>query len=213
MKKLLLTLTLVLTFVGLAKAETATITFSDKFSANSTELTDISINDEVSVSFDKGSGSTAPQYYTNGTAVRWYAGNTMTIKASSTITSIEVIFGSSDGTNAISADVGTWSSPNWTGSANTVVFTEAGSSGNRRIAGLNVTYGGGGGSINPDPGTDPEPDPDVPSGPGGTVTFDATAQGYANAQVVSSYSSNPVSFDFAKGSNSNAPTYYTSGTA
>lgn len=213
MKKLLLTLAVVLTFVGLAKAETAEITFSDKFSANSTELTDISINNEVSVSFAKGSGSTAPQYYTNGTAVRWYAGNTMTIKASSTITSIEVVFGTSDGTNAISTDVGTWSSPKWTGSSNTVVFSEAGSSGNRRIAGLIVTYGGGGGSINPDPGTDPDPDPG-PTPSNGTVTFDATAQGYANAEVITSYNSFPVSFAFSKGTNSNnAPAYYTTGTS
>lgn len=164
MKKFLLSLAAVFAIGTTAMAETATITFSEKYSEN-TVLTDelIKINDDVTVTFAKGNGSTAPQYYTNGTAVRWYGGNTMTVACpEGSITQIEIVFGTSDGSNAISADTGTFSSPNWTGSSSTVVFTEAGTSGNRRIAGLTVTYGEGGSTG----GETPE-QPDQPSNPGG----------------------------------------------
>lgn len=160
MKKLIFTLGLLLSFVGLTKAGTASIIFSEKFDANSTQITDLKLDDVVTVSFDKGTGSTEPQYYLNGTAVRVYGGNTLTISATSTITGIEITFGTGDGTNEIKADTGTLEAGIWTGSATEVVFTVDGTKGNRRIEAITVTYEGeGGGTITPDP-VEPEPDPD-----------------------------------------------------
>ena len=43
-------------------------------------LSPIAIDNNVNVSFSKGTGSTTPKYLTNGTAVRAYGGNTMTIR-------------------------------------------------------------------------------------------------------------------------------------
>ncbi len=95
-----------------------------------------------SVTFDKGSNnSNAPKYYTNGTAIRMYGGNTMTIASTTkTIAKIEITFGSSDGSNEITTDEVTYSNGTWTGSASSVTFTISGTSGNRRIRKVKVTY-------------------------------------------------------------------------
>ena len=165
MKKFIFTLVLLLSMVSFAKAETVSITFSDKFSENSTELTDIKFNDDVSVSFDKAEGQTPPQYYANGTAVRCYGGNTMTISTNKgAITKIVIILGTGDGTNAINTNSGSLEDRTWTGNASSVVFTVDGKSGNRRIAGLEVSYDAdGSGTVDPDPvvpdPVDPTPDP------------------------------------------------------
>ncbi|MBR3480341.1 MAG: endonuclease [Prevotella sp.] len=95
-----------------------------------------------SVTFDKGSNkSNAPKYYTNGTAIRMYGGNTMTIASTTKkIAKIEITFGSSDGSNEITTDEVTYSNGTWTGSASSVTFTISGTSGNRRIRKVKVTY-------------------------------------------------------------------------
>lgn len=104
----------------------------------------ISIDGNVSVTFNKGTGSTNPTYYTNGTAVRCYGGNNFVVNAGSyTITSITLTFGTGGDSNAITTNVNTFSSPTWTGSASSVTFTIGGTSGNRRIKGISVTYSGG----------------------------------------------------------------------
>jgi len=95
----------------------------------------------VTVTFAKGGGSNAPKYYSNGAAVRCYAGNTITVSALN-ITGIEFTFGASDGSNTITADTGTFTTPSWTGLADQVVFTIGGSSGNRRISAMTVTMNG-----------------------------------------------------------------------
>ena len=97
-----------------------------------------------SVAFDKGSNSNTPKYYTSGTAIRIYGGGYFTVSSNATITKIVLGFGSSDGSNAITTNVDTYSNGTWTGSANSVKFTIGGSSGNRRIASLTVTTFGGG---------------------------------------------------------------------
>ena len=124
---------------------TASVTFSDKYS-NDTELNGVTvaIDSQVSVTFNKGTGSNVPKYYANGTAARCYAGNNFVVSAGSyTITSITLTYGSSDGSNAITTNVETFTSPTWTGSASSVTFTIGGNSGNRRISGISVTYLGG----------------------------------------------------------------------
>lgn len=106
--------------------------------------TDISIDDNVKVVFSTNTGSNPPKYYTNGTAVRCYGGNQFVVSTTSgSITKITLTYGSSDGSNAITTNVNTFNSPNWTGSATSVTFTIGGTSGNRRIKEIEVTYSGG----------------------------------------------------------------------
>lgn len=94
------------------------------------------------VSFDKGTNSNAPKYYTSGTAIRCYGSNSFTVagKSGYTLTKIELTFGSSDGTNAITTDSDTYSSGTWTGSASSVTFTIGGTTGNRRIRKITVYW-------------------------------------------------------------------------
>lgn len=124
---------------------TKSITFSDLYSVN-TDLNGITvpIDSNVGVTFNKNTGGTNPQYYTNGSAVRCYAGNNFIIDAGDyTITSITLTYGDGDGSNAITTNVNTFNSNKWTGSASSVTFTIGGSSGNRRIASISVTYSSG----------------------------------------------------------------------
>ena len=120
------------------------LTFSSLYKANTNvDGTPIEIANGLTVTFNKASGSTAPQYYTSGSAIRLYAKGTMVFNSTvGNITGITLSFGSSDGSNAISSNVGTFSSPNWTGSADSVTLTVGGTSGNRRIAGVSVACGG-----------------------------------------------------------------------
>ncbi len=96
----------------------------------------------VTATFGKGSNSNAPKYYSSGTAIRCYGGNTITFTGANgvTITGIELTYGSSDGSNAITANCGTFSTNTWTGASNEVVLTIGGTSGNRRIAAIKVSY-------------------------------------------------------------------------
>lgn len=98
----------------------------------------------VIATFDKGSNSSGnvPTYYTSGTALRAYGGNTITFTGAVgiTITDIKFTFASGEGTNAITASTGTFSTNKWSGASNEVVFTIGGTSGHRRIATIEVTY-------------------------------------------------------------------------
>ena len=95
----------------------------------------------ISALFAQGSGGNAPLYYTTGSAVRAYGGNTLTITSTKVnVTSITLSFGSSDGSNEITANNGTYSNGTWEGLSSSVVFTIGGTSGNRRIASITVTY-------------------------------------------------------------------------
>lgn len=102
--------------------------------------------EDVSVTFAKAGGSNEPKYYETGNAIRCYAKNTITVSAPE-VNSIEFTFGSGDGSNEISVNVGTFSGKVWTGNADEVVFTIGGSSGHRRIAGMKVVYNGQGSSV------------------------------------------------------------------
>ena len=102
---------------------------------------------DFSIAFSKGTNSNAPKYYTSGTAIRAYGGNTFTVSSETkNISRIVITFGSSDGSNAITADVGTYENGTWTGSATSVVFTIGGTSGHRRLASVEVTFASGGSS-------------------------------------------------------------------
>ena len=101
--------------------------------ANSKEVKS-AIADPVTLTF------TNSKYYTNGTSVRVYGGGTMTVSSSKTIVKVEITFGSSDGANAISTNAGTYKDGTWTGESTSVKFTVGGTSGNRRIQKVKVTY-------------------------------------------------------------------------
>lgn len=117
----------------------SSIDFSAQNYTNQQGISSVSIAEGITVVFDKGTNSNGPKYYTSGTAIRAYGGNNFTISSETTISSITITFGSSDGSNAITTDDGTYSGGTWTGSANSVKFTIGGTSGNRRIKGISVT--------------------------------------------------------------------------
>ena len=110
---------------------------------NATEVGTVAIDEKISAIFDKNTNTNAPKYYTNGTAVRVYAGNTITISGEKVaISKIEFTFGEDDGDNTIKASKGTLTDGVWTIEENTnfVKFTIDGTKGQRRIAGIKVTY-------------------------------------------------------------------------
>lgn len=120
-------------------------TASEQGYTNQQAITSVEFDANVSATFDKGTNNNAPKYFTNGTAIRCYGGNYFTISTTSgNLTEISITFGSSDGTNAITTDVGTYDNGTWTGSTTSVTFTIGGTTGNRRIAAFAITYGGGG---------------------------------------------------------------------
>ena len=126
-----------------AEGESKTVTFtaSENGYTNQQTITTVKIDDYITATFDKGSNSNAPKYYTSGSAIRCYGGNTITIASTAgNITKIVLTFGSSDGTNDITTEPATYSNGTWNGTASSVTFTVGGSSGNRRIAGIEVTY-------------------------------------------------------------------------
>lgn len=125
---------------GVIHAAEETITFSKKGYDNAELVTNV-YGSKIKIEFKKGNSSNGPAYYDSGTAVRAYGGNSIIVTANdNTITKIVVGFGSSDGSNAITADVGSYSSGTWTGDAKSVTFTIGGTKGNRRIASISVTY-------------------------------------------------------------------------
>lgn len=139
MKKLLSLLMMTLLAVT-AWAGTETITFADLGFENQQEVSSIS-GENFTISFDKGTNSNVPKYYTTGNAIRVYGGGFVTVTSTTkTFTSIEFTFASGEGSNAITSDVGTFSGNAWTGSASSVVFSIAGTSGHRRFTSVTVTY-------------------------------------------------------------------------
>ena len=122
-------------------SESTTLDFSAQGYENQATITSLTIGD-ITAAFSKGSNSNAPKYYTSGTAVRVYGGGYFTVSGAigCTITKVVITFGSDDGSNAITTNAGTYSNGTWTGSASSVKFTVGGTSGNRRIQSLAVTY-------------------------------------------------------------------------
>ena len=123
-----------------ASAADESVTFSKQGYTNAQEVSSYS-GTNFSITFDKGTNSNTPKYYTSGKAIRVYGGGTMTVSSTTkSIAKIELTFGSSDGSNEITANVGTYNAGTWTGKASSVTFTVGGTSGARRIASVAVTY-------------------------------------------------------------------------
>lgn len=107
--------------------------------ANQQEVSSLTV-DGVTVAFNKGTNSNAPKFYTTGNAVRVYGGGYITVTSDGKkVTKVEITFGSSDGSNELSADSGTLTGGVWEGDASSVKFTIGGTNGHRRFAKFVVT--------------------------------------------------------------------------
>ena len=94
--------------------------------------------ESFTITFNKGTNTNTPKYYDD--SVRIYGGGYFTVTSGYTIGKIEITFGGSDGTNTITSDSGSYSNGVWTGTATSVKFTVGGTSGNRRVKSVKVTF-------------------------------------------------------------------------
>lgn len=117
---------------------------------NAQEITSPVELPHTTVTFAKGGSSNPPKYYNTGTAIRCYAGNTITVTGAN-ITYIYLVFDDGGNSNAITADSGTMSNvtktnATWTSDVNSgvssVVFSIGGTSGNRRVQYIYITSSG-----------------------------------------------------------------------
>ncbi len=99
--------------------------------------------------FSKGEGTTAPQYYANGTSVRFYKNNTVTFFAGEDvekITKIQIAFTTASYAKETSASVDGYTQTGnvgvWEGETKEITFTNSmtASSGHSRIVGFTVSY-------------------------------------------------------------------------
>lgn len=125
---------------------TVSAVMADQGWANAATVKQVSLDDNVVVTFAQGKASNAPAYYTSGNAVRLYQnGATMTVTANGkTIKSMEIKF--SQGHYYMAPDCGEFSAESdtrvWTGEATEVKFTTTGTDKNHRayISEIKVTY-------------------------------------------------------------------------
>ena len=125
-----------------------TYTFSDHYNSNTVlNNVEIEFDNNINCTFSKGDGSTAPQYYQTGTAVRWYGGNTLTITASNATIS-EIVLTYTQKNKDVTTNVTTYthSTGTWSGSASSVIFTVESGSGHNRVSAIKVTYTVSGGT-------------------------------------------------------------------
>ena len=120
----------------------ASVTFSELGYENAFELEGqtIAIGDNVSCQFFKNSGSTAPKYYTTGTAARLYAKNTIVISSEKTIKYIKFTVSTGQAEDNLKADGYDAGSRVWTGESKSITFTQDGSTGHTRIQTIELVY-------------------------------------------------------------------------
>ena len=151
MKELLTFFLTALLAFSVGWAEEVTMTMSNYYStSSSTDAGTISEGD-VTITFGIGQGSVTPQYYSSGSAIRFYASNTMTISVSSgTISNVNVTFNTTNyagQASTWSASDGNWSSSSsnqvgtWSGSASSITFTNG--SNQVRFNKITITISGG----------------------------------------------------------------------
>ena len=128
-----------------ANAEVVSINLSAQGYTNAQDVSTLT-KDGFTLTFNKGTGSNGPKYYTTGNAVRLYGGNTLTVStATNNITQIKMTFASSYSPSSenFRVDCGTatlGTTTIWSGSSNTVVFTNTASSGHWRLQTITITY-------------------------------------------------------------------------
>ena len=146
MRKLLLSILSLFAFALVANAAEVTFDLTSGYT-NAQEVTSVS-SDGVTLTFDKGTNSNTPKWYTTGTAVRLYGGSTLTV--SSTVGKVtSVVFTFSATTNTLSStaaatvDNGSYSESGttgtWTLSATNATITRGGTKDHARIQKVVVT--------------------------------------------------------------------------
>lgn len=141
MKKLLTFLTLLMLFFGVGWADNAVFQFnSDNYSNR--ELLGTRSNGSITIVGAKGTNTQyEPLFYTNGNAMRFYSGNTLTISCSEGYKITGITFTSSNSTlDNFSTTTGSYSNGIWVGNANSIVFTISAAA---RLTQIVVTYSGG----------------------------------------------------------------------
>ena len=122
---------------------------SEQGYTNTQKITEFALDENISATVEKGNGTTDPAYYTQGTALRLYAKNSLTINANEDVTKITTIefttpsTGQNRGNNISSVPTGYSfldSTGSWTGEATSVVFTQGGNNGHARISKIFVVY-------------------------------------------------------------------------
>ena len=126
-------------------AKEATFNFSEMGYNNQDEVSKCQ-SGIVTLDLAAGSNSNPPKYYTTGTGVRLYGGNTLTVSVPNGyyLTEISFTTDSSNGSfnSGTTATAGSFSGLSWTASGqnNTVTITNGGSSGHVRIQTITVKY-------------------------------------------------------------------------
>ena len=148
MKKFLLSIICMFSLIAI-NAEEVSITFSEQGYTNGQEVTTVKLDDNITLTFDKGTNNNTPKYYTTGTAVRIYGGGTLTIAGSSDAVTINTVTITSASSNTVnSASTVTNGELTISGTTATIsdvdasetVFTQGGTSGHVRIQTLTVNY-------------------------------------------------------------------------
>lgn len=156
MKKFLLSIFCLFGMLSYATAEEVTVKFSEKGYANAEEVISVDLDENITVTFDKGTNSNTPKYYNTGAALRIYGGGYMTITANNGATINNVSFtinvdskkatnGSVNAASTVSAGTLTIGDASTATTitdinANEVTFTQGGTSGHVRIVTLTVNY-------------------------------------------------------------------------
>ena len=121
----------------------------DTSATNGTEVGDTLSNDDISIVFNKGTNSNASKYYGNGTEIRCYQGNTLTISSTYTITKIEFNATVIKNGGMFESNIPTLGSLSdntliWEGSYNEIIFTTisttGSTSGQFKLFGIKITY-------------------------------------------------------------------------
>lgn len=120
--------------------------FSKQGYSNAEELTEVKVNDYITLYFSIGSNNdkNSPKYYNTGTAARLYGGNTLNVKGTNAVIT-SVTFITTDGNKLHSesaASKGTLDvdGQTWTGQTKSVTFTQGGTTGHARVQKLEITY-------------------------------------------------------------------------
>jgi hypothetical protein len=103
-----------------AGTTSTTIDLSTLGLTNAAEVTTVTMPDESTITFDKGTNSNAPKYYTATKGIRVYANNTITFTGKATIAKVVFTCDSYKGTDYVGNTTATV-----TFSGNTAVYTNA----------------------------------------------------------------------------------------
>lgn len=217
MKKILLSLCALIASVS-GYATEFTFDFSQQGYANQQDFDGktIDLTNGVAATFSKGTGSSTPKYYSNGTAMRIYGGNTMVLSSSVSITKIVFHY---DGSNTATKDNSTFTpgeydyeTHTWTGNTKSITLSNIATGGHIRIISLDITLSDDGviiptPTITPATGVYTEPQ-DVTitttEGLGIIYTLDGSTPEDGNGTAVTT---NTVSFKVEKSTTVKAITY------